>query len=74
VENHLGKGTISTVILANVDGAGETGDKVKWVEPDLESGDNLNVLRLNKVDAARQWRHDSDALAKMIIALHKEVD
>ena len=74
VESQIGKGIVSTVILTNVDGTGKSEDNMEWVKPDLESGDNLNVLKLSKVDSTRNWRHDSVDFAQMIMDLVKESD
>jgi 2-phospho-L-lactate transferase/gluconeogenesis factor (CofD/UPF0052 family) len=74
VEHYLGKGVISTVILTNSDSEGASIENTKWVLPDLETGDNLKVIKLNGVDENFDWRHDSDLLAREIIALVKEID
>ncbi len=74
VEQHLGKNIISTVILTNAGGNHPTGGSSEWVMPDLESGDNLTVVKLSGVDPERDWRHHSDDLAQVIMSLVKEKD
>ena len=74
VEQHIGKNIISTVVLTGADVNGGSGIGTEWVMPDLEPGDNLNVVKLNGVDPDRDWRHKSDDLAQVIMNLIKDMD
>ena len=74
VEQHVGKGVVSTVILTNTDAEGVSEGNSEWVMPDLEPGDNLNVIKLNKVDPYHDWRHDSEELAQEIISMVRDID
>ena len=69
VEHYLGKGVISTVILTTVDTDLSGDDSINWVTADLESGDKLQVIKLNQMNAKYYWRHESDTLAQTILQL-----
>jgi hypothetical protein len=62
------------VILTNADAKGISVGSAEWVMPDLEPGDNLNVVKLNRVDPYHDWRHDSEELAQEIITMVREND
>ncbi|MDF1515452.1 MAG: YvcK family protein [Anaerolineae bacterium] len=69
VEQTIGKDIISTVILTNTDRTvHQSGDDIP-VTPDLESGDNLKVIRIDSVDPHHDWRHDSHSLGSAIMEL-----
>lgn len=69
VEHHIGKGIISTVIMTTADKVGVADDQIHWVAADLDSGDNLEVIKLNQINTRYYWRHESDTLAQTILQL-----
>jgi uncharacterized cofD-like protein len=74
VEGYLGKDGISTVILTNADDLRVDKEATRWVLPDLESNDQLKVIKIDNVDPDFDWRHNSDALAQVIMTLMKDID
>jgi len=67
IEQHFGKGLVTTVVVNHYIPDIELPKDVHWVHPDLKSRDDLHVINTQLVDASLGWRHDSARLAHVLM-------
>jgi uncharacterized cofD-like protein len=74
LEQHLGKGLFSTMLINAQPPKIKTAKDIAWVKPDLEEQEGLNVIRADLADESAGWRHESSKVARTVIDLLKRQD
>lgn len=74
LERHTGDGIITAVLVnTRCPDHGVPAD-AEWVAPLIEEHNGVRVIRADLVDESIGWRHDSDKLAKALMAFIKSGD
>jgi len=67
IEQHFGQGLVTTVVMNHYIPDIQLPADVAWVQPDLKSRADLQVISTQLVDAALGWRHDCHRLARVLM-------
>jgi uncharacterized cofD-like protein len=71
INNHSGKGLFD-IVIANNNYTGELPDGIEWITKDEQFNMYSAVYSADLVDSEMPWRHDGEALSRVIIDLLEE--
>ena len=71
IENHAGK-SLFDIVLVNNKYDGQLPQGIEWIEIDEDLNSYYAVYSDDLVDASMPWRHDGEAISRVIIDLLEE--
>lgn len=71
ITEHAGQGLFD-IVIANNNFSGQLPDGIEWIKKDAEISTSATVYTSDLVDPAMPWRHNGEALSRVIIDLLEE--
>ncbi len=69
LEQHIGRGVITTVVVNNCCPRAPLPEGVTWVRPDIPADAGVQVVAADLADHTPAWRHDSHKFAALLMKL-----